>query len=137
MLAVSFTVLLLGRVVPVVVTLGRNDCGCRSRRLAGWRIVMSGRHSRDESRGASRDLDAQDSVPGDVFLARTATRPLTRHDRTPLEDLATPHAPGLCPLQGAGQALDAKRALRAEGLGQFQLTRSVGEPQVRVERAAG
>src|SRR5262249_12432690 len=108
-----------------------------SRRLAGLRIVMSGRHSRYERRGTGRDLDAQDRVPGDVFLARTATGSLARHDRPPLEDLATPDTPRLCPLQGAGQALHAQRALRAEGFGQLQLARGVGEPQVRVERAAG
>ena len=83
-----------------------------------------------------RDLDPQHGVAGDVLLARTATGPLARNDRATLEDLATPDAPGLGPLDRTGQALDPQRAVPAERLGQLELGRRVGEPQVRVELAA-
>src|SRR5438874_11852337 len=132
-----FTAVLLGRLVMVVGTSGRTGRAVRFRWLAGcWIVDMSGRHSGDKSRRPGCHLDAQDRVPRDVLLARTATGPLTRYDRATLEDLAAPHAPRLAPLDGAGQALHPERALRAEGLGQFQLGRGLGEPQVRVEGAA-
>src|SRR3954454_6517253 len=83
------------------------------------------------------DLDREFRVASDVDLARTATRPLARDDRTTLEDLAAPDTPGLVPLDRAGQALDAQRALPAERLRQFQLGRGVREPKVRVELPTG
>jgi hypothetical protein len=132
-----FTEMLLGRLV-LVDTSGRIDCGLRSRRLAGMRIVvMSGRHSAHESRGASRSLCTKNGVPGDVLLTGATTGPLPRHNRTPLEDLATPHTPRLGALYGAGQALDPYRAVDAQRLGELKLSRRVGEPQVGVERPAG
>src|SRR6266545_338129 len=83
------------------------------------------------------DLDRQLGVASDVDLARTAAGPLARDDRATLEDLAAPDSPGLAPLDRAGQALDAQRAVPAERLGQFQLGRGVREPQVRVELPTG
>ena len=81
-------------------------------------------------------LDPQDRVPGEVLLAGTATRPLARNNRTTLEDLATPHAPRLGALNRTGQALDLQRARPAEGLRNLEVSRGVGEPQVRVVLAA-
>ena len=95
--------------------------GGQRRRLACARVpFMSGRHP-DLGRDAARGLGPQDLVPGDVLLARTTPRPLTRYDGATPEDLATPDAPRLGPLHRAGQALHPDRAVRAEGLGQFQL----------------
>src|SRR5262249_11933709 len=95
-----------------------------------WLLVMSGRHPDLGARGgaggdagetevcrASGGLDAQDGIAGQVLLTRTAPGPLTRDNRAALEDLATPDAPRLRPLDGAGQALDPHGALRAERLG--------------------
>src|SRR4051794_3197283 len=136
MLVPIFTARLLGRLV-LVDALGRIDCG-RSRRLAGIRkVVMSGRHYADESRGAGRGLGTKYGVPGDVLLTGATTRPLPRHNRAPLEDLATPHTPGLGALYRAGQALDPDRAIDAQRLGELELSRCVGEPQVGVEGPAG
>src|SRR4051794_17039364 len=83
------------------------------------------------------DLVGQLGVTRHVDLAGTATRPLARNHGTALEDLATPDTPGLVPLDRAGQALDAQRAVPAERLRQFQLGRGVREPQVRVELPTG
>src|SRR5437867_47028 len=103
--------------------------------VAWARTLMSGRHS-DLGRDTIRDRYPEDLVPGDVLLARTTPRPLTRYDGATLEDLATPDAPRLGPLHRTGQALDPDGAVAAQGLGQFQLGGGVGEPQVRVEPAA-
>src|SRR4029450_10452202 len=109
----------------------------------GWvRMVMSCRQSygvalETVGREALLDLDLQLGVTGNVDLAGTATGPLARNHGTALEDLAAPDAPGLVPLDRAGQALDAQRAVPAERLGQFQLGRGVREPQVRVELPTG
>ena len=105
-------------------------------------VVMSGRQRTalrlETVRGEPLlGLDPQLGVAGDVLLARTATGPLARNHRATLEDLAAPDAPRLGPLDRAGQALDAQRAVPAERLGQLQLGRRVGEPQVRVELPAG
>src|SRR3954449_11854206 len=83
------------------------------------------------------DLEREFGVTGDVDLARTAAGPLARNDRATLEDLAAPDAPRLTPLDRAGQALDAQRAVPAERLRQFQLGRGVREPKVRVELPTG
>src|SRR3954451_21126815 len=74
---------------------------------------------------------------GDVFLARAATRTLARHDRAPLEDLATPDAPRLPALDGTGEAGQACWALPAELLRQFELGWGVREPEFPVLHAAG
>src|SRR6266566_6357068 len=125
-------VTLLGRFVPVGTAVGRVCCWVARARM----LLMSGRRS-DLGRDAACDLSPEDLVPGDVFLARTTPRPLTRNHGATLEDLATPDAPRLGPLHGAGQALDPNRAVAAQRLGQFQLGGGVGEPQVGVEPAAG
>src|SRR5262249_38118147 len=85
---------------------------------------------------AVADLDPQHGVAGEVFLTRTATRPLARYDRAPLEDLSTPHTPWLGPLDGAREALDPERASAAQGLRDLEVGRHVGEPQIRVVLAA-
>ena len=116
----TFTALLLGRLASTCT--GRIGW-LRSRRLAGLRIdvVISGRHScADQRSGAGCHLDAQDRVPRDILLARTATGPLTRYDRAALEDLAAPDAPGLLPLQRACQAGVPERAVGAEALGELE-----------------
>src|SRR3954471_4159525 len=117
MLVPIFTAILLGRTV-LTDTSGRIDCGLRSRRLAGIRIVvfMSGRHSADERRGTRGGLGTKDGVPGDVLLTGPTTGPLPRHHGTPLEDLAAPHTPGLGAVHRAGQALDPDRAVDAQRL---------------------
>src|SRR5436305_14223821 len=96
---------------------------------------MSGRQV-DLGRDSARDLSPQDLVPGDVLLAWTTPRPLPRNHGTTLEDLATPDAPGLGPLDRTREALDPNRAVAAQRLGQFQLGGGVGEPQVGVEPPA-
>src|SRR5438105_3968742 len=122
---------LLGRFVPVGTAVGRVFCWVARARM----FLMSGRRS-DLGRNAALDLSPEDLVPGDVLLARTTPRPLTRYDGATLEDLATPDTPRLGPLQRAGQALDPDAAVATQRLGQFQLGGGVGEPQVRVEPTA-
>src|SRR4051794_11489850 len=104
---------------------------------------MSGRQSDSAARieAVGREpllnLCLEGHVAREVLLARTAPGPLARDDRATLEDLAAPDAPRLGTLHGAGEALDAQRAVPAERLGQLQLGRGVGEPQVRVELPTG
>ena len=71
------------------------------------------------------------------MLRWTAAGPLVGDDATGLDQFATPHTPRLGALHRAGQALDPYRAIDAERLGEFELSRCVGEPQVGVEGAAG
>src|SRR5690349_17956505 len=133
---VVMTVTLLAR-VGTFGTAGWDGRSIERRRLACARVpFMSGRHA-DLGRHAARGLRPQELVPDDVLLARTTPRPLTRYDGAMLEDLATPDAPRLGPLHGAGEALHPDGAVRAEGLGQFQIGRGLAEPQVGVEPAAG
>jgi hypothetical protein len=82
------------------------------------------------------NFDSQQGVPREVILARTATGPLTRNNRAPLENLSTPDTPRLGPLDGACQALDLERATPAKGLRNLQVSRHIGEPQIRVVLAA-
>src|SRR6266536_1481239 len=96
---------------------------------------MSGRHS-DLGRDTIRDRHPEDLVPGGILLARTTPGPLTRNHGATLEDLATPDAPRLGPLDRARQALHPDRAVAAQRLGQFEFGRRLGEPQVGVEPAA-
>src|SRR4051812_8568738 len=105
-------------------------------------VVMSGRQSDGVTPEAVRGepllgLGLQLGVASDVDLAGTTARPLTRNHGATLEDLAAPDTPGLVPLDRAGEALDAQRAVPAERLGQFQLGRGVREPEVRVELPTG
>src|SRR5436190_22834632 len=79
-------------------TAGRAGRSVERRRLVCARVpFMSGRHA-DLGRDAAVGLGPQDLVPGEVLLARTTPRPLTRYDGATLEDLATPDAPRLRPL---------------------------------------
>src|SRR3989440_13021908 len=127
---------LLGRFVPVGTAVGRVGCSVERRRLARARIpFMSGRHT-DLGRDSARDLCPQDLVPGDVLLARTTPRPLTRNHGTTLEDLATPDAPRLGPLDRTREALDPDGAVAAQRLGQFQLGGGAGRPPARGEDEA-
>src|SRR4051794_17330224 len=106
-------------------------------------MVMSGRQADGvagvETLGGEPllDLGRELGVARHVDLAGTTAGPLTRDHGTTLEDLAAPDAPGLVPLDRAGEALDAQRAVPAERLGQLQLSRGVREPQVRVELPTG
>ena len=63
------------------------------------------------------DMRARAGSCGDRVLARTATGPLAGDDDALDEQLAAPDAPGLPALERAGEALDACRAVPAEGLG--------------------
>src|SRR5437763_4657597 len=74
---------------------------------------------------------------GQAVLARTATRPLARH-HDPLQDqLASPDAPRLAPLEGTGKALGLQRATGAERLGLLDLCRGLGEEQLGVDAPTG
>ena len=77
--------------------------------------------------GSGRPAHAATSLRGRPRgRLRAITAPLS-------EDLAAPDAPGLGPLEkSTGQAGLAHRAVGAEGLGQFELGRGLGEPQPRL-----
>src|SRR4051812_26131063 len=106
-------------------------------------MVMSGRQADGvagvETLGGEPllDLGRELSVARNVDLARTTAGPLARDHGATFEDFAAPDTPGLVPLDRAGEALDAQRAVPAERLGQFQLGRGVREPEVRVELPTG
>src|SRR5262249_27429764 len=72
------------------------------------------------------------AVPLKGSLAGPTARTLAWDDGAVLEDLATPHAPGLLPGQRAVQARKLDRAMSAQLLGPLQLSRGLGEPQIRV-----
>jgi hypothetical protein len=59
-------------------------------------------------------LSDQAGLTGQVVLTRPTPRTLAGYDRTTLEDLTAPDAPGLFTLKSTGQALDPKRAVAAE-----------------------
>src|SRR3954471_1573644 len=108
-----------------------------------WTVDMSGRQS-DGTAGLEAvrgepllNLYLELGVASDVGLTGTTAGPLTRDHSATLKDLAAPDTPGLVPLDRAGEALDAQRAVPAERLGQFQLGRGVREPKVRVELPTG
>ena len=71
---------------------------------------MSGRHAGNGRSRPSSGLDPQGRVASDVLLTWTTPRPLPRNHGTTLEDLATPDAPGLLPVQCGRQALDPQTA---------------------------
>ena len=110
--------------------------------FAVWRRAFGPAHlgriqgAAGEQADPGRDLVAEDLVPSELVLTRAATRTLARHDRTTLEDLATPHAPRLATLQRAREALGLQRATPAEGLRDLEVGRRVREPEVRVVLAA-
>src|SRR5215475_8493685 len=100
-------------------------------------LCMSGRRT-SEGDGVVSKLSGAGKlrIPGEVGLARAATRPLARDDHAVVEDLATPDTPRLAAVESTSKALDPDRAVDAERLGEFELGRRLGEPQVRIESAA-
>src|SRR5690349_21634663 len=66
------------------------------------------------------------------LAAGVAPGPLERDDPAALEDLAAPDAARLAALHRAGQARQPQRACLAAELGQLEVGRLVGEPQLRV-----
>src|ERR1041384_3159327 len=100
------------------------------------RVLMSRRHSGDSGRRTGGRFDPERSVAGDVLLARTTTGPLARNHGATFEDLATPDTPRLLPFERSREAGNPDGAVTAEGLREFELGRSLGEPEVRVEVAA-
>src|SRR6266536_3102038 len=67
-----------------------------------------------------------------VGLAGTSPRALAGDHVPALEDLPAPDSPGLATLEGAGEAGETGRAVPAVLLGQLQVGRVLGEPQIRV-----
>src|SRR3954451_24552627 len=64
------------------------------------------------------------------LLARAAPWALARDHDAAFEDLAAPDTPRLAAVERAGQARRPHRAVGAEGLGELQLGRALGEPQL-------
>src|SRR5205085_12138558 len=69
------------------------------------------------------------------LAARVAAGPLERDYPALLEDLAAPDAARLAALDRACQARPPQRARLAAGLGQLEVGRLIGEPQLRVVAA--
>src|SRR4051794_39806569 len=67
---------------------------------------------------------------GYLVLAGTAAWTLAGDHHSCLEQLSAPDAPGLPALQGAGEALGPDRAAQAEGLGNLDVLRRLGEEQL-------
>ncbi|ACQ81137.1 hypothetical protein Bcav_2892 [Beutenbergia cavernae DSM 12333] len=88
-------------------------CGCSE---GAFRSVIQ----RPSGRGGRRHLG----------LARTAAAALARDDDAVHEHLAAPDAPRLAPADGAREALDAERAVGAQGLGPLDVVTALGEPEV-------
>src|SRR6478735_6498920 len=65
-------------------------------------------------------------------LAGATSRPLAGDDGALDEELASPNAPRLLTLEGAGEALEPRGAEAAEGLGELHVLGSLGEPELRV-----
>jgi hypothetical protein len=68
-------------------------------------------------------------------LARSAARTFPRDDDAGDEQLSAPDAPRLLPFMSAGQAWQTDRTLMAQRLGEFDVSRRLGEPQLRVAPA--
>ena len=66
------------------------------------------------------------------IFAWTPTRTLTRDDHAAFEDLPTPNAPRLAPVQRRGQTLPPDGAIGAQRLGALQVDGAFGEPQVGI-----
>jgi len=77
-----------------------------------------------------------DSSGGLLVLARAPTRTLSGDDYSLQEQLSAPDAPGLSPLQRTGEAEIADGAVQAQRLGELDVGRRLGEPQVRVVDSA-
>src|SRR5216684_3953989 len=69
---------------------------------------------------------------GHLVLARAAARPLAGDDLPPQEELASPDAPGLPALDGAGEAGDHDRATPAERLRVLDVGGCLSEEQVGI-----
>jgi hypothetical protein len=69
---------------------------------------------------------------GDLVLPGSAARALAGDDHSLEEQLSTPHAPRLTPLDGARQAFLADRAGAAQRLGELDVARRLGEEELRV-----
>src|SRR5665647_2267164 len=69
---------------------------------------------------------------GNRVLAGTSARTLAGDDRPLDKELATPYAPWLRTIQGAGKALDANRACPTQGLGKLDIGWALGEPQLGI-----
>src|SRR3954454_6340125 len=72
-----------------------------------------------------------------LVSAGTAAWPLARDDGPLTEDLASPHAPRLLPIDRAGDARATDGAVGAQGLGVLDVSRRLGEEELRVEGPAG
>ena len=103
-------------------------------RAGTWHVLRGESSDPDLERGGPVVADACG-----VHEAHAATslrgRPrgrLRADRRAALEDLAAPDAPRLAAVEGAGEAGVANRAVGAEALGELELRRRLGEPQVRV-----
>jgi hypothetical protein len=71
-----------------------------------------------------------DGLGRHLVLARTSAGALAGDHRSVLEQLSTPDSPRLTPLEGAGQALTADRAVPAQGLGHLDVGWCLGEEQL-------
>jgi hypothetical protein len=82
-------------------------------------------------------MAAGDPSGGGWHLAGTTPAALRRDDHAVDEQLTAPDPAGLPPLEGAGQARRAHRALEAQGFGDRHLGGVLGEEDTRVTRPAG
>ena len=84
-----------------------------------------------------RNGASKGSRSGGGILPRTTPAPLARHDGAVDDQLAAPDSPGLSSLERPRKALLPYWALSAERLGQLDLLRPLGEPELRVVLATG
>ena len=74
---------------------------------------------------------------GDRVLPRATPRPLVSHDDAGNEQLSTPDAPRLTPLQRASQARLSNRAVQAQCLCLLDIGRCLSEEQIRIHQSTG
>ena len=72
---------------------------------------------------------------GSRLLTGTSAASLVRDHGAIEEQLPSPDTPGLATLEGAGEALIPQGTEAAQGLGDIDMLRPFGEPEVRVELA--
>jgi len=72
----------------------------------------------------------------DGVLTRTAARTLAGDHYSLKEELTAPDAPGLSPLERAGQAQGLDRAIRAQSLRVLHVRGGLGEEELRVVHSA-
>ena len=109
---------------------GRGACLVEEQRDSMWMGLG------DVDRTASGRAARRTRSGSNLGLARTAARPLARHDDALDEELAAPDTPRLPTLEGAGEAGGADGAVGAQGLGVLDVSRRLGEEQLRVEGPA-